>query len=168
MAFHIWHTKNLAADLAGGRVSERDGLKYMLLAAVLYVYTNYWNLWFGNYKDVGFLIELSLVLIISVVGVCECYKANGGDAGEDFIVSFCALSVPVGTKIAIIGLICGQALFFGSDRVLATGAFRDPDLAYRYIYSFIAVSLSFVTYWRIAHHIGTVRASRKPVARDPA
>lgn len=135
-------------------------MQYMMAASLLYTYTIYWGLWFGTYRDWAFFLELAIVVIIGFVGVFECYKANGKEEGEDFLIRYCALAVPIGFKLAILGLVIGQALYFGSDHILGTGAFRDPELAYRYIYFVVPISFSFIYYWRIAHHIGIVRALR--------
>ena len=165
MTIHIWHTKKLAADLAHGRVTERDGMKYMLVQSLVYAYTYYWNLWFGTYRDLSFFVELAIFVAIALIGIIECYKANGEEKGNDFILRYCALAVPVGVKVAIAGLVLGQVLYFGSDYVLAEGAFRDPELVYRQIFFVLPLALAFLYYWRIAHHIRAVRVLRADLER---
>jgi hypothetical protein len=161
MTLHLWNTHKLAAELADGKLSERTGMQYMLVGSLLYAYNNYWALWFGSYRDWGFFLELFVVVTVGAFGVFECYKANGEDKGTDFILRYCALAVPVGFKVAILGLVAGQVLYFGSDYVLDSRTFRDPALVYRYVYYALPVSLTFVYYWRIAHHIAFIRATRE-------
>ena len=158
MAFRIWQSHLLAADLATKRVSQRDSLKYMLLAAALYVQAIYFALWVGTYRDWGFAFELAMVLVISLLGVNECYKANGGDDGEDFLFRFAALAVPVGFNLAVLSLLLGQAIYWGAPFVLGHGTFRDPQMVYRLVSFIMPLAFTFVYYWRIAHHLATVRA----------
>lgn len=158
MTIHLWHTTKLAHDLAGKRVSERDAMQYMMAGSILYTYTIYWSLWFGTYRDLTFFLELAVVVIIGLVGVFECYKANGKAEGEDFLIRYSALAVPIGIKLAVFGLLIGQVLYFGADHILGRGAFRDSEMVYRYILFVIPVAFAFIYYWRIAHHIGIVRA----------
>jgi hypothetical protein len=161
MTLHLWKTRKLAVELADGRLSERTGMQYMLVGSLLYAYNNYWALWFGSYRDAWFFLELFAFVIVGLFGVFECYKANGEDKGADFILRFCALAVPVGFKVAVLGLFAGQALYFGAEYVIDARTFRDPGLVYRYLYFALTVSLAFVYYWRIAHHITSIRAIRE-------
>lgn len=161
MTLHLLNTRKLAAELADSKLSERTGMHYMLAGALLYAYNTYWALWFGSYRDGWFFLELFAFVTISWFGVLECYKANGEDKGTDFILRFCALAVPAGFKVAVLGLVAGQALYFGSDYVLDARTFRDPALVYRYLYFALTVSLSFVYYWRITHHMASIRKARE-------
>ena len=166
MTIHLWNTRKLASELAKGQLSERSSEQYMLVGTLLYAYNNYWALWFGTYRDWGFFLELFVVVAIGLLGVFECYKANGEDKGTNFILRYCALAVPVGFKVAILALLAGQVLYFASSQILGQGTFRDPALVYRLLYFALTVSLNFVYYWRIAHHIARVQAVQGPRAEN--
>jgi hypothetical protein len=166
MAIHLWHTSRLTRELAHSKVSERDGMKYMLVASLLYTYITYWGLWFGAYRDWGFFFELAVVISIGLIGVFECYKANGQENGKDFVLRYCTLAVPIGIKVAVLGLVAGQMLYFGSDYVLTQAAFRNPDLVYRYLFFILSASLVFINYWRITHHIGLINAMERRTAEN--
>jgi hypothetical protein len=116
----------------------------------------YWSLWFGAYRDWAFFLELAVVLVVNLVGVHECFKANGGREGRLFITRLSALAVPIGLKLAIVGIVLGQAIYYGAPYVLA-GTFRDPALVYRYLSFLMPVVFTFIYYWRIAYHIAHVR-----------
>jgi hypothetical protein len=154
MALHWWHTDRLRAELANGSLSEPDSLKYMLLAAFLYVEAGYVNVWFGSYRDWGYLFEALLVLTISLVGTHECYKANGGSLGQAFLQRMAAIAVPVGLKVAIFATLVSQAVYFGFAYVVTPSTFRDPAFVYRFISFVLPPVWAFVYYWRIAHHLG--------------
>jgi len=153
MAIHWWHTERLRAELATDTLSESDSLKYMLLAAVLYVQANYTNLWFGAFRDWAFFFEAFLVLAVSLIGTHECFKANGGARGQAFLLRFCALAVPVGLKVAIFGTVVAQALYFGFPYVLTAIDARDPALIYRFVSFILPPAWAFIYYWRIAYHL---------------
>jgi hypothetical protein len=158
MSIHLWRTERLARDLAADRVSEQSAAHYMMVGAALYVQANYSALWFGAYRDWAFFFELALVLVISVIGVNECYKANGGAEGTQFITRLCALAVPIGLKLAVLGIVLGQGFYYASPHLLGNAAFRDPALVYRYVSFLMPVAFTFIYYWRIAHHINAIRA----------
>jgi hypothetical protein len=67
-----------------------------------------------------------------------------------------------------LALAAGQLLYFGSDAVLATGAFRDPGLAYRFIFFMLSISTAFIYYWRIAHHMEAIRGMQTDGAKPGA
>jgi len=157
MSFHLWRTDRLARDLAANRVPEHFAVRYMMLGAVLSIEANYAALWYGTYRDWVFFLELLVVLTVSLIGVNECYRANGGTQGTQFITRLCALAVPIGLKITVVGTVLGYGFYYVAPYILA-GAFRDPQLVYRYVWFLMPVTLTFVYYWRIAHHISTVRA----------
>jgi hypothetical protein len=166
MTIHLWHTRKLVAELAHGKLSERSSVQYMLVGTLLYAYNNYWALWFGTYRDWGFFLELFVVVAIGLLSVFECYKANGEDSGTEFMLRYCALAVPIGLKVAVLALLIGQVLYYGSSQLFGQGTFRDPALVYRLIYFVFTVSLAFVYYWRIAHHMARVRAAQESRAAN--
>ena len=159
MALHWWHTDRLRTELANDSLSETDSLKYMLLAAFLYVQSNYLNLWFGAYRDWGFSLEALLVFAIGLVGTYECFKANGGATGHAFLLRFCALAVPVGLKVALFATLVSQAVYFGLSYVATPSLFRDPAFVYRFLSFVLPLVWTFVYYWRIAYHMGRVARS---------
>ena len=158
MTLHLWRTELLDRDLAADRVSEHDAMQYMLVGAFLYVQANYSALWFGAYRDWVFFLELVVALAVSLIGVNECFKANGGREGRQFITRFCALAVPVGVKVALLGVVLGQGFYYASPYLLERGGFRDPELVYRYVALVMPISFTFLYYWRLAYHLGKVRA----------
>lgn len=157
MPMHFWRTDRLVEDLAANRVSEQAGAQYMMLAAVLYVQSTYFALWFGAYRDWVFFLELAAVLIVSLVGVNECFKANGGSQGQQFLARYSAVAVPVGVKIAVLGFIVGQGFYYASPYLLGHGTFRSPELVYRYVSLLMPVVFTSLYFWRISYHLGRVR-----------
>jgi hypothetical protein len=156
MAIHWWHTDKLAKELAEGGVSEDQSLKYALISAVLYCEGTYYATWFGGYRSWVLLWEILVVVAISLIGVHECFKANGGATGSHFLKRFFCLGVPVGLKVAIASTLLGQAVYFGFYRVVTQVNFRDPYFVYQLFSLFTAGAFTVLYYWRIAFHLSRV------------
>lgn len=91
--------------------------------------------------------------IISLIGVSECYNANGGPKGADFIRRLFVIGVPVGIKFAIASMALGQIAYFGFPSVVTTASFRDPGYVYElFLFAFSTVFMALY-YWRIATHL---------------
>jgi hypothetical protein len=163
MTLHLWRTDLLAQDLVTNRLPERSAAHYLMASAALYVQSNYSALWFGAYRDWAFFLELVVVLAVSLIGVNECYKANGGSDGTQFITRYCALSVPIGIKIAVLGIVLGQGFYYASPFLLGGGIFSQPQLVYRYVSFIMPIAFTFLYFWRIASHLGNMQA--RPATR---
>lgn len=166
MTFHFWRTDLLADDLATNRLTEGSAVKYMLLGSALYTQSIYFALWFGAHRDWMFFFEVGLVLVISLIGINECFRANGGNEGSQFITRLSTLAVPIGLKLAIAGLVISQGFYYAAPYVLSGGAFRDPQMIYRYVSFLMPVAFTFVYYWRIAYHLNVVRTKSEAGARS--
>jgi hypothetical protein len=156
MKLHWWHTDRLARDLANNAVTSRQGAWYMMLGAALYTQAIYSALWFGSFRDWAFFFEAAMVLIVSLVGVHECFKSNGGENGVHFLTRFSALAVPIGVKLAMLGLLLGHGLYYAFPRIVTPGTFRDPQFVYRVVGVLMALTFTFAYYWRIAHHLAAI------------
>ena len=126
MAIHWWHTDKLVQELAIDRVSEDNSLWYAAISAVIYIEGMYYATWFGGYRSWLLLVEFVAVCVIAVVGLQECFKANGGSGGTHFLKRLYCLGVPVGLKVAIASTVIGQLVYFGFPRVVTTESFRNP------------------------------------------
>jgi hypothetical protein len=160
MTIHLWHTTRLRAELANNSVSERDAASYMLVAAGVYTYTFYAAGWFGGYQHWTVLFEAVMVAAISLVGTYECFRANGGAQGTQFIHRFCALSVPVGLKFAVVSAALALFMFHGIHLVVTPAAFRDPAFVIRVTWFTLNLALAFAFYWRLVHHITAMHSGR--------
>ena len=137
---------------------ERDALNYMLISAVQYQAAFYLAAWYGNWRGWQLLAELVIVLVMSIIGVRECFKANGGLAGRHFILRYCALGVPIGLKLAIASVLLGLVLNYGGDAVINATTFRNPILVHQYLAFVLALLFTFLYYWRVAFHLEKLRS----------
>src|SRR5262245_33223807 len=102
MAIRWWYTDRLVEDLAADHVSQRDAATYALLGVVLNYFTVYGSAWNGGNRSWLLVFEFVVVTVIALFGVLECFKANGGMGGRDFLVRYFCIGVPVGIKLALL------------------------------------------------------------------
>lgn len=153
MTIHWWRTEALVRELAEGRVGERESLAYAMLSALLYFQAVYYGIWFGGTQSAMVIAEFLAVTLVALAGLYECFKANGGAAGTDYLKRLYCLGVPVGIKVSLATVVLGQAIAFGFGRVVRPQDFRDPALAYQLLSFFFAGAFTVLYYWRVARHM---------------
>src|SRR6058998_2401954 len=115
MATYLWRTDRLVHQLASTGISQSEGARYAMVAAVLYFQATYLASWLGGYRSWQIVAEFAMVVVIAVVGIHECFRANGGAQGNEFLLRFSALSVPVGIRVTVGAHVFGQLVYFGFD-----------------------------------------------------
>jgi hypothetical protein len=153
MAIRWWHTHKLADELAKNGVSEQQSLWYAVISTILVVEATYYATWFGGYRTWLLLVEFIAVCVITLVGLQECFKANGGSNGSHFLKRFICLGVPIGLKLAITGTAIGQIVYFAFPFIVTHESFRNPYFVYQLFSFFIVGVFAVIYYWRIAHHM---------------
>lgn len=153
MTIHWWRTERLVEELAGDDVSENQSLWYAAISAIIYFEAIYYAIWFGGHPSWLLLAEFVAVCIVAVVGLQECFKANGGSEGSHFLKRLYCLNVPVGLKISIVGVVVGQLMYFCFPLIVTTDSFRNPFFIYQLAYFFVNGMLAFIYFWRIAYHM---------------
>lgn len=157
---YFWNTKRLAGDLAKDRLSPREKMQYLLIGQAMYVL--FVSAPLLPCPEVNWVLagELVLVLAITVLGILRCYHNNGGAAGHGLLEYFICLTVPLFVKVIVIFWGAYAAFFW------LTGPFvaKLPPDYYPTLYSFYEISTSLVVvattiffYWRMAHHIRSIR-----------
>lgn len=171
MATHWWNTDKLVQRLADESVSEDESLRYALINAVLYTQAVYYAAWGGGYRGWLLLYEFLAVTIISLVGLAECYKANGGAQGAQFLKRFSVISAPIGIKVSLAAIALGQVGYWGFSYIVTPSTFRNPAFVWE-LYSFVfAAAFMFIFYWRVAVHLASViriQRSNPPLQGTPA
>jgi hypothetical protein len=156
MATHWWKSSKLVTQLAEGSMREVDAVRYMAIAAFQYQVVLYMAAWYGNWRGSQLLVECLVVLAISLVGIHECYKANGSASGRQFLLRYCALSVPVALKLGLLSTAVGLAMSYGGGYVINRATFRDPNFVHEVLAFVLALVFTFAFYWRVAFHLSKV------------
>jgi hypothetical protein len=164
MPIHWWRTDILVGELALDQVSEDQSLRYAMISAVLATSTLYYAYWVGAERGWLLLMEGAAVCVISLIGLSECFKANGGSNESHFLKRLYCLGVPIGVKVSLASLVVAQVFAFGIPRIVTTTSFRDPFFVYQLATFFVMGILTVCFYWRIAHHMARVA---KPERSNP-
>ena len=161
MTIHWWATNEAVERLAEGRISERDSMGYAIVSAILYSQGTYYVAGFGG-SDRSWLLlyEFILVTTIALVGVNECFKANGGGRGKDFLKRLSVISVPLGIRIALAGTIIGQIAYFGFPHLVTKETFRDPYHVYQLFCFASSAAFMSIFYWRLTIHFSRLARLR--------
>lgn len=99
---YFWKVDSLVEDFKLGKVSQKEEFKYMLVFTIAMAFASDPALYIGasyNYYDT---IGSVLVLGISILGTCYCYKLNSNGDDKDFIVRIMCISVPVMIRILVV------------------------------------------------------------------
>lgn len=153
MRIHWWRTEALVQELGDGQVGERESLVYAMLSALLYFQAVYYAIWFGGTQSAMVIAEFLAVTLIAFAGLYECFKANGGAAGHEYLKRLYCLGVPVGIKVSLATVALGQAIAFGFAHVVRPQDLRDPAFAYQLLSFFFAGAFTVLYYWRVARHM---------------
>jgi hypothetical protein len=103
-------------------------------------------------------ILLVLTLLVTVVGLWAAYRANGGQQGTDLAGRFLAIGWVVGLRLMVLLLAFLVFVFV----VVLVLAFREQELSDRSMElgGWVAALLAeIVFYWRLTHHLASVRGA---------
>lgn len=156
MAIHWWNTDKLVERLGTDGLSESESMRYAMVTAFLYTHATYWSIWFGGDRSGLLFYEFVAVTAIALIGIRECFKANEGSSGSDFLKRVTVLGVPIGVKVMLASFVLGQALYFGFLYVTMPAPFRDSALFYQLVPLAVSMMFTAVFYWRIAFHLRRV------------
>jgi len=154
----------LVTELAHDQVSEEQSLRYAMISAVLATFTLYYGYWTGAERGWLLLMECVAVTVISLIGLTECFKKNGGSNGSHFLKRLYCLGVPVGVKVLLAALVIDQLFVITIPRIVTTTSFRDPFFVYQLATFVLMGTLTVCFYWRIAHHMRRVAHPERSVA----
>lgn len=122
---HLIDYRKLADDLASGRVTELDSLKYYAAGTVLAIVSQQAAAAGGINAPALFALDCVILLVASLAGVAFCWQKNGGSAGADFVLRMICLSVPVTIRMMLLYVLFSAAMYF-STGVFYSGFFADP------------------------------------------
>lgn len=160
---YFWSTERLADDLAKDRLTPREKMQYLLTGQAMYVL--FVSAPLLPCPDINWIliVELALVLAITVLGILRCYQNNGGAAEHGLLEFFICLTVPLFIKVIVLFWGIYAAFFW------LTGPFvaKLPADYHPALYSFYEISTSLVVvattaffYWRMAHHVRSIRQTQ--------
>lgn len=139
----IWlDIKTLEQKINENKLTEKDGLNYLLANAIVTVIG---MISYSNYENTGkWITFLAVVLhiVICIWGLNAAFKANNQKDGRDFVKRYLAISWVVSIRLLLIvlALTVGIGLFMGI--VAATTGWMPFENPYRELFSTV-ISLFF-------------------------
>jgi hypothetical protein len=124
---HFWLIKPLVLQLASGNVSERQGMHYYLASTLILLAETQYSLWWGPRSGWLFHFELAALVLITCIGISQCWRANRGD---EFLLRIICLSVPAGVRVLVLSLVFGLLLQFNAEALFDYQTFSNPARAY--------------------------------------
>jgi hypothetical protein len=140
---------------------------------VFYTVANYSTLIYSNASRTWIgLAEFVCVVAVIVFDVLYAYKRNGGHQGEQFVVRFTCLLLPVSINVYVIAwgpyYLLGwwfkkaiyQLSFSSQEAADQVIRFVQKDLPWAITLVFVVLT-QLLIFWRISHHMGRISAREK-------
>jgi hypothetical protein len=161
-------TAQLARDLAGGRVSDAERVRYFIANSLFFAAFSYFPFAYSNAGWVEGILELVGVLVVTYWGIRRCYAAYGEHHGSArFVSDFVCLSLPVGLKVVPVAWllywlvrISYRELFWSLSQAgrISPDAVLAVDRQFQWLAVFVTVVGSLVVYYvRISRALGSMR-----------
>ena len=126
---HFWRIQPLVHDLSTGKVSERQGMLYYLASTLIALAQTQYSLWWGPRSGWLFHLEFTALVVITYIGISQCWKANKGDA---FVFRAICLSVPAGVRVSFLSITFGLLLYFNAESLFDPRP-QKPERAYAWL-----------------------------------
>jgi len=107
-------------------------------------------------------LALSLVLLISVLGLLKAFEANGGPGGTNFVVRATCLSFPIGVKVNVLSIGLGWLNYFLFPIIVDPATFRDPDRVFDLVTFIWAPAFTALFFWRLLVHFVEISKKSAP------
>jgi hypothetical protein len=121
----IWRVDRLVRDLREGRLTARDRLHYCVASVALHGVL-------GPALLPIFQTEKTAIwtvcrAAIALLGLALTFHANGGRAGQSFVVRYCCLALPILLRTCVIGYATYYALSYGAE-ILGPPSLTQPSV----------------------------------------
>ena len=107
---YLWNTKALAGELKDGTLSQRERFKYLLILAVISAAAIEGERYVSEQPSLPMWVESALAIVITVVGIWVCYRANRKGDDREFIDRYICMGFPL--LIRLVVLVFGIAIAY--------------------------------------------------------
>jgi hypothetical protein len=138
-------------------VPPADVLRYAAAVLVIWSATSFIPVT-NEAFDIADAAILVLIIVVTVLGLWIAYRANGGAHGTDLAGRYLALGWVIGLRLTALWLAIFVAMFL----IVFVLAFweREPsDWTLNMVAWASALLTEVVFYWRLAHHLATMRSA---------
>ncbi len=152
----MWNTSALVEELRAKRLSEREKAKYLAATWVVFSLLPYMYLEVPTSRLLA--VEAVLTILVTIIGIAACYRANARGDGEEFVGRFVCLSLPIGLRVLVAGLALYFAYTIVGYAVLGEERFDAVLSRYTIIDLVFTVAVGVAFYARLRSHILRVSA----------
>ena len=107
---YLWDVNALVEDFKEKRVTQRERLKYFLVFMGLVTLVIYGSSLDPIELTAIAIVHLLIEVIVCIVGIILCYKANQRGDDEEFVDRFICIWLPVSIRVGVIYL--GVIVFY--------------------------------------------------------
>jgi len=155
---YLWRIRRLRRELIAAPLSEGASVSYLIAFTLFYfVLIMLHSLVPSDPPPAWYPLYLTLLFAIKIIGICICYRVNGGSKGENFLKRYIALAwvelirfIGFGCVVLVLGIFTIE-LFVGQQ------LFMTPH--FLWIATFILLWL-IAYYWRLTAHFRFVKGSQ--------
>lgn len=156
-AVYVWRTDLLAEAVARHELSEKEQFVLLLFGQVVLFAASYIGVFSGITRDWMSVVQALVLLAITVFGVSQTFKANGGDQGRDFAQRFLIVSIPISFKLSLLSWLAFYAISWG----ITMATLRANDVAFELTMKTFEfawnIALTALFFWRLAHWMRVAR-----------
>ena len=117
---YLWRSRELAAELRAGAVSEKEKFFYLLIWLSFFAVVNVLNLVTAINEAEELLPAISggvAYFVITLVGTVVCYRSNRRGNDRAFLDRYICLSVPIWLQLFVVTVLLGLALGFLAESI---------------------------------------------------
>ncbi len=161
---HLWFVSPLAQRLGTGNISELQSAQYFFASSLLILIQGHYNLWLGGRSGWLFHFELLALAAISLGGVLQAWKSNGG---RQFVLKAVCLSVPAGVQVFVLSTAFGHLLYANAHHLFDYQTFRRPETAYEMVNYTAFVGFSIYFWYLIYRGMGIAALAEARAGENP-
>lgn len=152
---YFWDINKLKMNLSSDKLSELEQFKYLLanmIVGPLFLQTSQLRY---EHK-----INWIFSLVITVGGICYCYKMNKGSTGNLFLSRFLSIAFVVNIRLCLFFL---PLMFFIEFMALAFdfGGISIKTMETVFLIGFFLFEVFY--YWRVGYHLSEVSLLKKSI-----
>lgn len=152
-----WNVSKLAKDFQQDGVDEKERFSYCLATFVLWTALIELAYYLGGTFKVLTFVESTATMVITIIGIILCYRANSGGDNRDFIGRMICLGWPIHIKLIVFFVIV--CLFFLILSEIVAGRDISSELAGDIFGVIASIFFSICYYWLNYKYITLVAQS---------
>ena len=145
---YYWNTKELADQIKEGSISEKEKKNYFIVMSIIVTLSGYSVIGSEITNSMAIFVMILLEILITIFGINITFNTNQGNEGSDYIARVTMLSLPIGIKLFVFGVIIGVCV------LIATGASANYEVNFdQWPMVLLSAVFGLIFFWRINVHL---------------